>query len=252
MIMNNRTMSDAAHSFTPKRIDRRGAAEVIAEQLYERIASGRWQPGDRIPAEWELAEGYGVSRGTVREALRILASRSLVRSVRGAQGGTFVIAPPADVISAQFGDFIVLQLRTGGLAPAEVDEARRILERECVRLAAQRRSEEDLRAIEAPIARVEADPQMPSDEWLAADVELHTAIAGASDNAVLEVAMTAVHAARPRTGPPLRAVPDRDGVDPQTVGTRQRAILEAIRRQDPDEAERALEAHADYLDSLTA
>ena len=238
-------MSSSGEPFTPQRIDKRGAAEVIADELYERIAGGQWQPGDRLPAEWQLAEGYGVSRGTVREALRILASRSLVRSTRGAQGGTFVTAPPVQMVADQLGDFIVLQLRTGALTPAAVYHARRILERECVRLAALHRSAEDLRAIEAPISRVEADPDMPTEAWLAADVEFHTAIAGAADNAILQLAMTAVHAVRPQTNLPLRRALDRD-----TVWSQHRAILEAIRRQDPEEAERALEAHADYLDAL--
>ncbi|WP_284748240.1 FadR/GntR family transcriptional regulator [Amycolatopsis sp. RTGN1] len=239
-------MSESApFPFVPRRIDTRGAAEQIAGELREEIAAGRWHPGDRLPAEWQLAEGYGVSRGTVREALRILTSRSLIRSTRGASGGTFVIAPRAEEIADQIGDYIVLHLRAGELTPAEVYHARRILERECVRLAAQHRTDDDLAAIAAPVERVRADPDIDTDEWLAADVAFHTAIAAAAKNRILELAMTAVHAVRPRTNLPLRVALDRD-----TVWSQHSAIFEAIRDQRPVDAVAALEAHVDYLDSL--
>lgn len=234
-------------SFVPQALTTKGAAAQIADQLREAIASGAWNPGDRLPPEWQLAQTYGVSRGTVREALRLVAANNLINSVRGAAGGTFVVVPGADTVAGQIGDFIVLRLRAGDLSVGEVNHARRLLERECVRLAALNRTEADLAAIWAPIERVAADQSMDTAAWLAADVDFHTAIAVAAKNGIIELAMTAVHLVRPRTNTLLL-----DTLEKEPVWQQHEAIYRAIERQDPDAAISAFEAHVDYLASVQA
>ncbi|MFJ8601549.1 FadR/GntR family transcriptional regulator [Streptomyces shenzhenensis] len=231
--------------FTPRPINTRSAAEQIAEQLRDSIATGAWAPGDRLPAEWEMAERYGVSRGTVREAMRLLAAHGLVTSTRGATGGTFVGVPRGDALAGRFGDFIVLGLRAGDLSAAEVYHARRILERECVRLAALNRTAEDLEVIAAPIERVRAGEALSMEQWLEEDVAFHTAVAGAAKNGILQLAMTAVHAVRPRTNTLLRAK-----LEKAPIWEQHQSMFEAIRDGDPVAAVKALEAHVDYLDSI--
>jgi GntR family transcriptional repressor for pyruvate dehydrogenase complex len=234
-------------SFVPQALTTKGAAAQIADQLREAIASGVWNPGDRLPPEWQLAQTYGVSRGTVREALRLVAANNLINSVRGAAGGTFVVVPGADTVAGQIGDFIVLRLRAGDLSVGEVNHARRLLERECVRLAAINRTEADLAAIWAPIERVAADPFMDTGSWLAADVDFHTAIAVAAKNGIIELAMTAVHLVRPRTNTLLLGK-----LEKEPVWQQHEAIYRAIEAQDPNAAVAALEAHVDYLSSVQA
>src|SRR6478735_5117351 len=76
------------------------AYQALAADLRDRIVSGEFQPGDRLPIEPDLCVRYGVSRSTVREALRLLASQNLIRTVRGTTGGSFVAHPDPDHISA--------------------------------------------------------------------------------------------------------------------------------------------------------
>ena len=235
----------ASQSFVPQALTTKGAAAQIADQLREAIASGVWNPGDRLPPEWQMAQTYGVSRGTVREALRLVAANNLINSVRGAAGGTFVVVPGAETVAGQIGDFIVLRLRAGDLSVGEVNHARRLLERECVRLAALNRTDVDLAAIRAPIERVRADDSMATADWLAADVEFHTAIAVAAKNGIIELAMTAVHLVRPRTNTLLLGK-----LEKAPVWQQHEVIYQAIEAHDPDAAVAALDAHVDYLASV--
>lgn len=71
----------------------RKAYEQVADQLLGLIISGELTPGTRLPSEVDLASQFGVSRTTVREALRILATRNLIESRRGVSGGHFVLQP---------------------------------------------------------------------------------------------------------------------------------------------------------------
>ena len=77
----------------------RKAYEQVADQLPEMINSGELKPGDRLPSEAELAADFGVSRTTVREALRILATRNLIHTRKGMAGGHFIVEPTVGSIS---------------------------------------------------------------------------------------------------------------------------------------------------------
>src|SRR5437764_15085885 len=77
----------------------RKAYEQVYDQLRELIMRGELVRGQRLPGEAELAREFGVSRGTVREALRLLAAQDLIRTAKGAGGGSFVTLPTADHVS---------------------------------------------------------------------------------------------------------------------------------------------------------
>ncbi|MGH3039100.1 MAG: FadR/GntR family transcriptional regulator, partial [Gaiellaceae bacterium] len=71
----------------------RKAYEQVNDQLRELIVSGELAPGERLPNEAVLAREFGVSRATVREALRILTAQNLIRTTKGAGGGSYVTLP---------------------------------------------------------------------------------------------------------------------------------------------------------------
>lgn len=234
--------SDAEH-FKPRPISTASAAQQIADQIREGIMRGQLAPGRRLPAEHELAEQYGVSRATVREAIKLLSAAQLTESTRGAAGGTFVALPKPGVIAESVGDAIALWFRAGTTTLAEVSEAREWAERACVRLAAERRTEADLRRIKACVD--EGARTVDMDEFLAADIDFHVAVSAAAKNSVLELAMTAIHLVRPWTNTIVFAVLDREDIARQ-----HQRIYEAIRDRDPDGAERAFDAHISSLARL--
>jgi DNA-binding FadR family transcriptional regulator len=165
---------------------RRGSLcdEVIA-QLREQIASGTWPIGERIPPESELVERLQVGRGTVREAIKALAHIGLLEVRQG--DGTYVKS------RSELGG--VLRRRMLNVTDIHVHEVRRALEVEGARLAAKRRTDEDLAAMTAALD--ERDVQAKSakelgryDEswgvpWVEADVRFHQAVVAASHNPML-------------------------------------------------------------------
>jgi DNA-binding FadR family transcriptional regulator len=126
------------------------AYRQVADQLRSLIVSGQLGPGDRLPSEAELSEMFGVSRGTVREALRALSSRDLVITTRGSTGGTFV----AHVQPSAVADYLEtsIGLMSGHhLSVTEILEARELLEVPAAGLAAERCTEEGARELHSAL-----------------------------------------------------------------------------------------------------
>lgn len=228
-------------SFKPVTLVRRDASGQIARQLREAITAGIWVPGERLPTEQELADTFEVSRATAREALKLLSATGLVRSARGAQGGTFVSVPVAEKVATQLSEAIQLWYRAGNVTVQNVDEAREVLETICAGLAASRRTPEDIDDIQAAVEAAQ-DPAMSIDEWLDWDLAFHTAISRAAKNPILELAMMSVHLSRPATNTVFVDLLDRQQVLDQHF-----AITQAIINADPAEARAALKNHVSYL-----
>ena len=118
------------------------AYEEVAERLRERVVSGELQPGARLPNEAVLAQDFSVSRATVREALRSLAAQSLIRTAKGAGGGSYVTAPSIDGVSDFIHSSITLMAHAEDLTLDQLIEARELLEVPAARFAAERRRAE--------------------------------------------------------------------------------------------------------------
>src|SRR3954447_3087009 len=133
-----RNVSATGHErFVPRPISTAGAAQQIADQLREAIRRGQLPPGTRLPSEVDLAAKYAVSRGTIRETIKLLGAQGLVESTRGAAGGTFVRLPGHARVAASVGETISLWFNAGATSVAEVNAARAWIERGCVMLAAR-------------------------------------------------------------------------------------------------------------------
>jgi len=120
---------------------------AISESIREDILAQRLLPGDRLPVEIDLAERFGVSRSTIREALRELTSQNLVRTTRGATGGTFVVVPSAESLAESLTIGVEMMAASTDLTVFEMLEARELLEVPAARLASDRGSDEDLQLI---------------------------------------------------------------------------------------------------------
>lgn len=125
--------------------------EEVCGRIRERIASGDLKPGDKLPAERDLAQQFGVSRTVLREALRSLEFAGLVRLEKGAKGGA-IISDGGFGLTRSFSDMITL----GRITVEDLTEARILVEDAIVKLACARATKKDIEALEADIARVEA------------------------------------------------------------------------------------------------
>lgn len=160
---------------------RSALSSQVIDELRHQITSGSWPVGTRIPTEPELVEQLGVARNTVREAIRALAHNGLLDIRQGS--GTFVVAT-----SELAG---VMQRRFADAATQDIAELRSTLEAEGARLAAQRRTPQDLRQLEVLLDRREsAWASRDVGRFVEADATLHLAVVQASHNEVL----TALHA----------------------------------------------------------
>ena len=123
------------------------AYEQVAEALRALILAGHVSPGQRLPPESELSGAFGVSRSTIREALRVLSSQHLLTIMRGAQGGTFIAAPTPDSISNYLETSLALMAAAEEVEVDQLLETREALEVPAAAAAAERRSDDDLEAL---------------------------------------------------------------------------------------------------------
>ncbi|MEU3026556.1 FadR/GntR family transcriptional regulator [Streptomyces incarnatus] len=160
---------------------RSALSEQVIAELRNQIATGEWPVGSRIPTEPELVEQLGVARNTVREAVRALAHNGLLDIRQGS--GTYVVAT-----SELAG---VMHRRFAGADPRHIAEVRATLESAAAELAAERRTEKDLKQLDALLLRrEEAWESGEAESFVAADATFHLAVVGASHNEV----MTAMYA----------------------------------------------------------
>jgi len=157
-------------------IARGGTSDATAAQLEARIAGGEWAVGTRLPAEPELMTQLGVGRSTVREAIRTMARVGLVQVRQG--DGTYVTARPIDHES--------LSTRCQRAQLHEIHDVREALELQAARLAAERRSDEDLAELRQLLdARAAARAARDPEAFAAADVAFHRRIVTATQNTML-------------------------------------------------------------------
>lgn len=231
-------MQSAGHSASDPRFDVvkvPKASDVLAAEVRERILSGEFTEGMALPPERQLVDQTGLSRATVREALRILEVERLVRIRPGRGGGAFVHRPGHESVT----NTVRLVIRGQQIRLEALHETREAIEPTCAALAAKRRTSADLAELDAAHAElIAADDDVP--RFLRANVRWHTAVAKAGDNELLIGFMTALSRS-------IYAATDIDrfmDAEIREVTTRAHArITEAIRVQDGPAAMRRMTRH---------
>ncbi|UVS79297.1 FadR/GntR family transcriptional regulator [Actinokineospora sp. UTMC 2448] len=206
---------------------------AVLRHVEAELAAGRLTVGAQLPAERRLAEDLGVSRPTVREAIRVLQALGVVRSGVGSgpDAGTTVIADPAGGIAAA----LRLHLATRRLPMADLVATRALIEGAAVRAAARAPGHPDLDLAEDLLARMD-EPGIDADTYHQLDADFHVALTRAAGNAVNTAVMTALRDAIHHTV--LHAVaslPDW----PRTAARlrrEHRAVLRAVRAGDGERA----------------
>jgi DNA-binding FadR family transcriptional regulator len=216
------------------------AYQLLADELRAEITSGRLQPGERLPPEPELCVKTGVSRSTVREALRLLASQHLIVTTRGVTGGSFVSHPDAEQLSEALSTGLTLLTNTAGVGLADLLELRRALEVPAAGLAATRRTDANLAEVRAALF----DPDLDGfDVMLAAHSAFHSAVAKATGNPLFELV----------TRPLYHATYGEEVIAGLPAGywaridADHRELLDCLTQQDPEAATTAARRHLDYI-----
>ncbi len=187
-------------------------SKQIAEQLRSAIVNGQFKIGERLPTEDELAQRYGVSRPSVREALKRLAAQNLVRARRGPTGGNFVVQPSYAELAESLSGAATLLVGMGALGIEEIIEARRILQGSCLQQAIANVSTEHLQNIETALTR-QQDPEISDEDFCQADVAFHRALVDATDNGMLRFVMyTVIEALIPVTNMVVTVVRERSDI----------------------------------------
>lgn len=155
------------------------ASEIVATRLRKSIVQGDLKEGDLLPTEGVLQERYGVSRPTLREALRMLESEALIEVRRGSRAGA-VVKPPNGAVAARYTGFL---LEYRGATLSDVFEAAAMLESLCAGRLAESRSEADLEALAAALAREESALDLA--QSLAAQNDFHGLVLELSGNVTM-------------------------------------------------------------------
>ena len=221
-------------------IARRKTYELVAERLVALIGDRSFQPGDQLPTERELTASFHVGRSSVREALRMLESQGVIRSLNG---GAFVVADAAYPLNSSLRLLLTLDEGTGLL---DVIELRSILECEAAALAAARHGPEHLAQMDDALEAMAAGLSEPEgDAFIDADLRFHLALAGATGNRLILHSMQAVRDVLRRAISTVYHVPQ----SPESAVVEHRRIRSAVAAGD---AVRAREEMHDHLTRVEA
>jgi GntR family transcriptional repressor for pyruvate dehydrogenase complex len=225
------------------------SSEVLAQRLEEHILTGEWPAGTPLPTERELAASTGLGRSSVREALRILEIRGLVRTRPGRYGGS-VVARPSDALLERH---IGLFARGRSVPLRALVEARQALEPMVAYLASRNRTAEDLAELHAIAERLDAAAPGDVAHFLEENVRWHAALARACHNDLLRAFAASI------SGLMLEAsrIEHFASADVRLLVTHaHRRILAAIEAGDADaarrRAERDVQAYAQHLEAALA
>jgi GntR family transcriptional repressor for pyruvate dehydrogenase complex len=210
--------------------------EQVAESLRGLIEEGQLKPGDTLPPERDLAGRFGVSRVTVREALRVLQMLGLVEARQG--GGNYVAELSLERIVGPLS--VVIQHHRA--LRGELMDARAVFEPAICRLAAQRRGEADLATLEAILTR-QASRVERGELAVEEDSEFHLALAQATGNPVVVHVVQTINDLLLESRLRSLQTPDR----PRRSLGGHRRILAALRARDPEGARQAMLDHLEEI-----
>jgi DNA-binding FadR family transcriptional regulator len=213
----------------------------VASQLRDLVVTGKLGPGDQLPAENELAAGFGVSRSTVREALRSLAAQNLVHTTRGVTGGTFISYVDEMAVREYLKTSLGLLSRSDGVTVSELLETRASLEVPAARWAALRRTDQQIEELRRSTFDLSNDP----DSRFETNQHFHILLIQASGNRLMElVALPIFDVLRTRFTRDAIPVTYADEVDAD-----HREIFQFVKEGDSKGAGEAMREHLKRLSS---
>jgi DNA-binding FadR family transcriptional regulator len=224
----------------------RAASEQVAVEIQHYIQEQGLGPDDFLGREEDLAAEFGVSRPTLREALRLLASGNLIRASKGPGGGIFVARTAEEGMSRSLSDAIAMMLETGTVTLDELLDARLLLEVPLAGLAAYQPDGDTVTRLRAIVEREAAAAPDDADTFAESDTEIHRTLAAAAGNRMIQALTDWIfEVLQPSLIEVLRPAIVRSAILEQ-----HQALLAAVERGDPVRAERAMKDHLLYLQDV--
>jgi GntR family transcriptional repressor for pyruvate dehydrogenase complex len=222
----------------PSRPPRRRASELLASEIRGQVEERGLQQGDRLGTEAQLIEEFGVSRNTLREALRLLAGAHLIRSSQGPRGGVFVGTPPNEAMARNLSESVATMVTSNSLSLFDLLEARLFLEVPLAGMAARRADVDCVEQMAAALADA-AGEVVGEPAFNEADGRFHRGLARGAGNDLL-VALTGwiLDVLQPWLHDHIAPA-----VSSEEIIAEHRAILEAVRHGRHRAAEAAMDAH---------
>jgi GntR family transcriptional repressor for pyruvate dehydrogenase complex len=240
--MSNLPVSESAVRFRPPR---GGASEQIAAEIRRYLIEHDLRPGDRLGTEQELAAEFGVSRPTLREALRLLAGSHLVRAATGPGGGIFVASTPSEGLQRNLTESIATMLASRSVSLYELLDARIHLEVPLAGLAAENATARTAAELQAAIDEARGN-HPASSEFSAADARFHRVIASTAGNELLRgFTSWTLDVLQPSL---IDAV--GDSIDGEAILGQHGEIRRGLQRKRPAMAQRAMRLHLEYMRDL--
>jgi DNA-binding FadR family transcriptional regulator len=218
----------------------------VAVEIQHHIQEQGLGPDDFLGREEDLAAEFGVSRPTLREALRLLASGNLIRATKGPGGGIFVARTAEEGMSRSLSDAIAMMLETGTVTLDELLEARLLLEVPLAGQAAYQADQETVRTLTEIVQREAAAGPNDSEAYAAADMELHRSLAEAAGNRMIQALTDWIFEV---LQPSLIEVL-QPAIVQSAILEHHQALLVAVERGDPVRAERVMKDHLLYLQDV--
>jgi DNA-binding FadR family transcriptional regulator len=163
-------------------------SEAIVNQIRNLIRTERLHPGDRLPSERDLGDRMGVSRVTVREALRVLEAGGLVEIRVGARGGAFVTKPTSSKLGTGLADLMSLS----PLTATEVTEARQVFELGIIPMVVERATDDDIAELREMVRQHRA--ALRNNEYvMSMSADFHVRVAACTHNAAIEMLVQSFH-----------------------------------------------------------
>src|SRR3954454_13125666 len=231
-----------SHRFAPASVD---ASHQIALEIRRYLEREGLRPGDRIGTEQELASEFGVSRPTLREGLRLLASSHLIRVGRGRSGGIFVARTPNEGMSRNVSESIATMLAAESVSLSELLDARLFLEVPLAGLAARHAGADTAERLQEAIDAAEGN-EPGTAPFNDADGRFHRILAEAAGNPLLRAFTDWIL----EVLQPNLIVHMSGRVDGEAILRQHQDIQRAVRRRQPAAAERAMTVHIEYLKQL--
>jgi GntR family transcriptional repressor for pyruvate dehydrogenase complex len=210
-------------------------SKLVEAQIEEAIRTRRYEAGSKLPTEKALCQQFGVSRTAVREALRMLSARGLIRINKGQ--GIFVQQISADTVTAPLQLFLMLASDRHHVL--DIVHARQIIEPPIAASAALHHTAEDAEKLKLDHHALEAS----SGDYAALahlDMVFHLSIARASENSIIPLILEPIHQLLPQIKSSVYASVG-DAKDSAVIWHQR--ILDAILRRDAEGARKAMEEH---------